>query len=92
VLGGVRWGNVEGSRRLSKLSDSELEDSSGQDHKDNVLDSQLLRRGKRLEYKIKWKRLDQDLDWYNTDGGEFDNCQDLVEDFHRRYPTKPKKA
>jgi hypothetical protein len=65
---------------------------------DDILDSRLFGRGKRLQYKVRWKGLDQDLEWYNTDGGEFDNCQDLIEDFHRcypikpRYPTKPKKA
>jgi hypothetical protein len=59
---------------------------------DDILDSRLFGRGKRLQYKVKWKGIDQDLDWYNADGGEFDNCQDLVDDFHRRYPTKPKEA
>ena len=50
----------------------------------------LSTRGKRLQYKVRWKGLDQDLEWYNADGGEFDNCQDLVEDFHKRYPIKPR--
>ena len=57
---------------------------------DDILDSRLFGRGKRLQYRVKWKGLDQDLEWYNADGGQFDNCQDLVEDFHRRYPIKPR--
>jgi transposase InsO family protein len=57
---------------------------------DDILDSRLFGKGKRLQYKVRWKGLDQDLEWYNADGGEFDNCQDLVEDFHRRYPIKPR--
>jgi hypothetical protein len=40
----------------------------------------LSTRGKRLQYKVRWKGLDQDLEWYNADGGEFDNYRDLVED------------
>jgi Chromo (CHRromatin Organisation MOdifier) domain len=49
---------------------------------DDILDSRLFGRGKRLQYRVKWKGIDQDLDWYNADGGEFDNCQDLIEASH----------
>ena len=56
---------------------------------DDILDSRRYGRGKRLQYRVKWKGCDTDLEWYNADGGEFDNCQDLVKDFHLRYPQKP---
>ena len=38
---------------------------------DDILDSRLFGRSKQLQYKVKWKGLDQDLEWYNADGGEF---------------------
>ncbi len=44
----------------------------------------------RLQYRCKWEgpKDEKDETWYNADDGEFDNSQDLVEDFHRRYPDK----
>lgn len=59
---------------------------------DDIPDSRLFGKGKWLQCRVKWKGRGQDLDWYNADEGEFDNCQDLVDDFHRRYLTKLKKA
>jgi hypothetical protein len=56
---------------------------------EDILDSRLSGRGKRLQYRVRWKGLDQDLEWYNVDRGEFDNYQDLIKDFHNRYPNKP---
>jgi hypothetical protein len=56
---------------------------------DDILDSRRYGRGKRLQYRVKWKGYDTDLEWYNADGGEFDSCRDLVKDFHLRYPQKP---
>jgi hypothetical protein len=36
---------------------------------DDILDSRLFERGKQLQYKVKWTGLDQDLEWYNANGG-----------------------
>ncbi|SLM35915.1 reverse transcriptase domain protein [Lasallia pustulata] len=43
----------------------------------------------RLQYRCAWvDEKTRDLEWYYTDGGEFDNSQDIVKDFHDRYPRK----
>lgn len=42
----------------------------------------------RLKYRVKWTGWDEDLHWYNTDRGEFDNAKDVVEEFYRQYPHK----
>ena len=44
----------------------------------------------RLKYKVKWEDVDKDFNWYNVDRGEFDNAKDVVEDYHTRYPDKPR--
>ena len=36
---------------------------------DDILDSRLYGRGKRLQYRVKWKGYDTDLEWYNADRG-----------------------
>ena len=43
-----------------------------------------------LSYRVKWTGWDDDQHWYNANNGEFDNAQDIVDDFHRRYPNKPR--
>ncbi len=53
---------------------------------DDILDSRRYRR--RLQYRVKWKGYDKDLNWYNADGDEFMNAQDVVDDFHTKYPRK----
>ena len=40
----------------------------------------------RLIYQVKWEGFDKDLTWYNADSGEFDNAQNIVDNFHRRHP------
>ncbi|SLM37987.1 Chromo domain-like [Lasallia pustulata] len=43
----------------------------------------------RLQYRCAWvDEKTRDLEWYYADGGEFDNSQDIVKDFHDRYPRK----
>jgi hypothetical protein len=56
---------------------------------DDILNSRLYGRWKRLQYQVKWKGYDKDITWYNANGNEFRNCQDIVNDFHSRNPTKP---
>ena len=53
---------------------------------DDIIDSR--RFGKRLKYQVKWEGFDEDLTWWNIDRGEFHNAQDVVDDFHKRYPEK----
>ncbi|SLM39814.1 Chromo domain-like [Lasallia pustulata] len=43
----------------------------------------------RLQYRCAWvDEKTRDLEWYYADGGEFDNSQDIIKDFHDRYPRK----
>ena len=53
---------------------------------DEILDSR--RHHNRLQYKVKWNGFERDNDWYNTDRNEFANAQDVVDNFHARYPHK----
>jgi len=55
---------------------------------DDILDSRRYRR--RLQYRVKWNGYDNDLNWYNADGDEFMNAQEVVDDFHIQYPNKPR--
>ena len=45
-----------------------------------------------LKYRVKWTGYQEDLHWYDTCSGEFENAQDVVNDFHRRYPDKPSEC
>ena len=38
--------------------------------------------GKRLQYQVKWHNWDRDLEWYNADGEEFENCKELTQEYH----------
>ncbi len=53
---------------------------------DDILDSRRYRR--RLQYRVKCKGYDNDLNWYNADGDEFMNAQEVVDDFHTKYSRK----
>jgi len=53
---------------------------------DDILNSRRYRR--RLQYRVKWKGYDNDLNWYNADGDEFMNAQEVVDEFHTRYSRK----
>ncbi len=55
---------------------------------DDILNSRRYRR--RLQYRVKWNDYDNDLNWYNADGDEFMNAQEVVDDFHIRYSNKPR--
>ncbi len=43
---------------------------------------------KRLQYQIKWKSYDNNLNWYNADDDEFMNAQNVVDDFHTWYSDR----
>ena len=53
---------------------------------DDILNSRRYRR--RLQYRVKWKSYDNDLNWYNADDDEFMNAQEVVDEFHTRYSRK----
>ncbi len=53
---------------------------------DDILNFQRYRR--RLQYRVKWKSYDNDLNWYNADDDEFMNAQEMINDFHIKYSGK----
>ncbi len=53
---------------------------------DDILNSQCYRR--RLQYWVKWKNYDNDLNWYNADDNKFMNTQEMIDDFHIKYSRK----
>ncbi len=53
---------------------------------DDILNFQRYRR--RLQYRVKWKSYDNDLNWYNADDNEFMNAQEMIDDFHIKYSGK----
>jgi len=52
----------------------------------DILNSRWYRR--RLQYQVKWKSYDNDLNWYNADDNEFMNAQEMIDDFHIKYSRK----
>ncbi len=52
----------------------------------NILNFQCYRR--QLQYRVKWKNYDNDLNWYNADDDEFMNAQEMIDDFHIKYFRK----
>ncbi len=42
----------------------------------------------RIQYKIKWKDLDRDDEWYYVDKGEFDDFKKVLNEFHTLYSRK----
>ncbi len=53
---------------------------------DDILNSWWYRRW--LQYRVKWKSYDNDLNWYNADDNEFMNAQEMIDDFHIKYSRK----
>ncbi len=52
----------------------------------DILNSRWYR--KRLQYQVKWKNYDNDLNWYNADDNEFMNAQEMIDDFYIKYSRK----
>ncbi len=42
----------------------------------------------RIQYKIKWKDLDRDNEWYYVDKDEFDDFEKVLNEFHALYSRK----
>ncbi len=53
---------------------------------DDILNFRRYRRW--LQYRVKWKSYDNDLNWYNADDDEFMNTQKIIDDFHIWYLNK----
>ena len=53
---------------------------------DDILNFWWYRR--RLQYQVKWKSYDNNLNWYNADDDEFMNAQEMIDDFHIKYSRK----
>ena len=53
---------------------------------DDILNFWWYRRW--LQYQVKWKSYNNDLNWYNADDDEFMNAQEMINDFHIKYSTK----
>ncbi len=53
---------------------------------DDILNFRRYQR--RLQYRVKWKNYDNDLNWYNADDNEFMNAQEMIDDFHIKYSRK----
>ena len=44
--------------------------------------------GGKIQFRVKWKRYDEDREWYNALG--FGHAKEIVDDFYNRNPTKPR--
>ncbi len=53
---------------------------------DDILNSRRYRRW--LQYRVKWKSYNNNLNWYNADDDEFMNAQEMIDDFHIKYSRK----
>ncbi len=53
---------------------------------DDILNSRRYRD--RIQYKIKWMRLDRDDEWYYIDKEEFENSKEVLVEFHKLYSDK----
>ncbi len=42
----------------------------------------------RIQYKIKWTRLDRDDEWYYVDKEEFESSKEVLVEFHKLYSDK----
>ena len=53
---------------------------------DDILDTK--KHGRRLLFRVKWKGYDEDKQWYPSTN--FENSPEIVDDFYKRHPTKPR--
>ena len=53
----------------------------------DILDAR--KRGRKVQFRVKWKRYDKDKTWYDASG--FEHSRKLVDDFYHRNPTKPRQ-
>ena len=55
---------------------------------DDILNAK--KHGKRVLFQVEWKKYDKDKQWYPSTN--FNNVREIVDDFYKRHPTKPKVA
>ncbi len=53
---------------------------------DDILNFWWYRRW--LQYQVKWKNYNNNLNWYNADDDEFMNAQKMIDEFHIKYSRK----
>ncbi len=41
-----------------------------------------------IQYKVKWKDLDKDNEWYYVDKEKFDDSEKVLNEFHKLYSSK----
>ena len=54
----------------------------------NILNAKRSRGGKKVLFQVKWKGYNDDKAWYDTIN--FDHAQDIVNNFYKQNPTKPR--
>ena len=55
---------------------------------DDILNAKRGRSGKKVLFQVKWKGYDDNKTWY--DATNFDYTQDIIDNFYKRNPTKPR--
>ncbi len=55
---------------------------------DNILN--FRRYQDRIQYKVKWKDLDRNNEWYYVDKEKFDDSEKVLNEFHKLYLCKPR--
>ncbi len=71
------------SDQKNESSDSIMINDEDEWKIDDILN--FRRYWRRLQYKVKWKNYDNNLNWYNADDDEFMNTQKIIDDFHIQY-------
>ncbi len=94
----MRIHDVFYSELLRSVVDDSLSDQKNEFSKSIVINDEdewkiddilnFRRYQRRLQYWVKWKSYDNDLNWYNADDDEFMNAQEMIDDFHIKYSTK----
>jgi hypothetical protein len=74
------------SDQKNELSKSIVMNDENEWKIDDILNFQRYQR--QLQYQVKWKSYDNDLNWYNADDNEFMNAQEIINDFHIKYSRK----
>ena len=55
----------------------------------DILDARKVGRGRKVQFRVKWKGYDKDKTWYDASG--FEHSKEVVDDFYHRNPTKPRQ-